>query len=1100
MIHPRFDKSFRKFREKLTTIKVPARIIFIIMGILSTAWFLIRVIPKPQRAGYPCMKAAFPIMSGFIIWLLSVSGSLTAFRIARRNMKSQRYMIGGTFAVLAVGLGIFAFVQHQKKVEAAGLYVDNDYFIPNQPEGEPHGIHPGRVVWIHNPDATNEDCPNDESSPYYSPENNNQSVIDNMVDSSLLLLTGEKTLGDAWDAIFINFNKMKGKGGKGYKKGETIFIKVNQGTASWLSDPTTLNHDFSGWHAEWSPVSETSAFTMLSILRNLIDTAGVPQQDIYLGDPIAHIWQDIYEYLHDVYPDVHYVDRDPKYESLGRSTLDVPKDPVIFYSDNGTVMPDAISDKLYTQMQDANYMINMAALKAHARAGITLTAKNHFGSHTRLSAEHLHPSHPSPENDTPLESTTGYDKYRVFVDIMGHQLLGQNTLLYFIDGLWGGGEATEPPVKFTSPPFNDDWSNSVIVSLDQVALESVCFDILRTEFNDPTDVKKYRPHLYGADDYLHQAADRANWPEGILYDPEADGSILKSLGVNEHWNDALNRQYSRNLGKDYGIELITMPKNLAEDEPFISREAATIPVFDGNGDDDCWKSADWYGIDNTWIPWGGSVPASDYTGSFKSLWSAVDNKIYFLVRIHDDVFIDGYHYPDPGYPDFDVVEVFIDEDKSGGPHVFDNPTTGENGENAFSYHILANAPADGEVTHDFVACDLAGHSWSDYYVANYASHIEDFSMRKDGDTYTYEFSLKVYNSTYDTINPELSRDTLTDGKIMGISLAYCDNDAPDGQRDNFFGSVWVTEENYNSHWENSNDYGKLVLFPSSPAVNHPPLVTGQIPDVNIGEYGTEVTLVDDLSSWFSDEDGDMLDYSAFDTDPAVTLTVRDNKLIATAMESFRGHSSVSVRAIDPGALVTYAHFSLTANNRSPILLQEIPDYTMMSRDEYTVVQDILTIFSDPDSDALTFTAESDNPDVSVYFFGNMLKVMAGEGFNGDETASVTVTASDGTEEVSTTFTVDLETTGIEHGTISGSLVCYPNPVTGGILNVRFSTPGTGDVSMRVFNLNGQEVESMMHTKSSSQFFRSIDVSSLGSGIYLLEIGFNGEKAVYRFTK
>jgi len=41
------------------------KLAFLIIGIGSTVWFLMRVIPKPTRAGYPCMKAAAPIMSGF---------------------------------------------------------------------------------------------------------------------------------------------------------------------------------------------------------------------------------------------------------------------------------------------------------------------------------------------------------------------------------------------------------------------------------------------------------------------------------------------------------------------------------------------------------------------------------------------------------------------------------------------------------------------------------------------------------------------------------------------------------------------------------------------------------------------------------------------------------------------------------------------------------------------------------------------------------------------------------------------------------------------------------------------------------------------------
>jgi hypothetical protein len=66
------------------------------------------------------------------------------------------------------------------------------------------------------------------------------------------------------------------------------------------------------------------------------------------------------------------------------------------------------------------------------------------------------------------------------------------------------------------------------------------------------------------DDYLHQAADSANWPYGIIYDPDNSGTPLPSLGVHEHWNDPVNKQYSGNLGKAGGIELISIPGTLVK--------------------------------------------------------------------------------------------------------------------------------------------------------------------------------------------------------------------------------------------------------------------------------------------------------------------------------------------------------------------------------------------------------------------------------------------------------------------------------------------------------------------------------------------------------
>jgi len=147
--------------------------------------------------------------------------------------------------------------------------------------------------------------------------------------------------------------------------------------------------------------------------------------------------------------------------------------------------------------------------------------------------------------------------------------LGRNTLLYIVDGLFGGGAIeTKVPVKYFMSPFNNDWCSSIFVSQDQVALESVCYDFLRTEWNginqhNPANGQpEYAPDIRGVDDYLHQAADSSNWPEGITYDPDKSGKPLPSLGVHEHWNNSQSKQYSGNLGSSKGIELVSIPDTL----------------------------------------------------------------------------------------------------------------------------------------------------------------------------------------------------------------------------------------------------------------------------------------------------------------------------------------------------------------------------------------------------------------------------------------------------------------------------------------------------------------------------------------------------------
>ena len=64
--------------------KVLKMLFFPVIGFLSLFWFLIRVIPKPSRATYPCMRATAPLASSFVIWLIGLSTSVLFFRKARK--------------------------------------------------------------------------------------------------------------------------------------------------------------------------------------------------------------------------------------------------------------------------------------------------------------------------------------------------------------------------------------------------------------------------------------------------------------------------------------------------------------------------------------------------------------------------------------------------------------------------------------------------------------------------------------------------------------------------------------------------------------------------------------------------------------------------------------------------------------------------------------------------------------------------------------------------------------------------------------------------------------------------------------------------------
>ena len=95
-------EKFQRLYYRLRRSRIPYRISFIIIGVVSTAWFLIRVIPKPTRAGYPCMRVAAPFMSSFVVYLLALTGSVFLLRRARKFLYQHRFAAAAFAAAAAV--------------------------------------------------------------------------------------------------------------------------------------------------------------------------------------------------------------------------------------------------------------------------------------------------------------------------------------------------------------------------------------------------------------------------------------------------------------------------------------------------------------------------------------------------------------------------------------------------------------------------------------------------------------------------------------------------------------------------------------------------------------------------------------------------------------------------------------------------------------------------------------------------------------------------------------------------------------------------------------------------------------------------------------
>jgi len=83
-------------------IRFGSKIIFIVIGLASLAWFLIRVIPKPSRASYPCQRAAFPLASSFIAWLTGTAISMFTLKKAKEKLVLSRFLPAALLLTVAL--------------------------------------------------------------------------------------------------------------------------------------------------------------------------------------------------------------------------------------------------------------------------------------------------------------------------------------------------------------------------------------------------------------------------------------------------------------------------------------------------------------------------------------------------------------------------------------------------------------------------------------------------------------------------------------------------------------------------------------------------------------------------------------------------------------------------------------------------------------------------------------------------------------------------------------------------------------------------------------------------------------------------------------
>lgn len=417
------------------------------------------------------------------------------------------------------------------------------FFPQHAPKGTGVGAMPGRVVWAYEPD-----CVHWTEGYWWEFDNFDDALIQSMVDEGIAALADAQTPEEGWEALFRYHNGTRGKGDSGYQAGEKIAIKVNMNGSGWSgpNDETTSN-------------AFTNPAALRALLCSMVEDGGISPERITVYDASRNIPDYMSEYCgQGVTAGVRF---------LGVDECAADRDYPLEWSEPFL----GETSYLPTCVTEAEYLINFADLKGHSMNGITLTAKNHFGSFLNSNRD----AAPVAAGLHRFVNADGMDEYTVLVDLMGNYMLRQKTVLYLLDGIivsTSEGSTTTIDSQnsiWQSEPFNGSYTASLFFSQDPVAIDSVGADFLGNEptLQEYNSVIRDNPNV---ENYLHEAGGVADAPSGTVY-YDGNGNRLTNLGVHEHWNNCTKKLYSRNLGQGEGIELVRVGDGAKRIEAAVER-------------------------------------------------------------------------------------------------------------------------------------------------------------------------------------------------------------------------------------------------------------------------------------------------------------------------------------------------------------------------------------------------------------------------------------------------------------------------------------------------------------------------------------------------
>ena len=165
--------------------------------------------------------------------------------------------------------------------------------------------------------------------------------------------------------------------------------------------------------------------------------------------------------------------------------------------------------------------------------------------------------------------------------------------------------------------------------------------------------------------------------------------------------------------------------------------------IDGCSKDSMWSTVQWNSLNYRWM--GVDPDTSDYSGQFKLLWDA--NYLYLFVKVVDDslhpTLADGIN----NYWKGDYVEIFLDENQSGGNHQFSHQ--------AFAYHVSTEGrPIDRDTNNEVVFFD---------------DHINVMRVQ-EGNTHYWEMAISIFDDQFDENSSSNTPIALIESKSAGFFL------------------------------------------------------------------------------------------------------------------------------------------------------------------------------------------------------------------------------------------------------------------------------------------------------------------------------------------